>query len=249
MVPAPADSKAGAGKSKASRRRKGKGGRKPLPPSTSGSASAAAGARASVADDDEGDDDDDDDSNSGSAAVVNAECAVPGSILALLLGSGCPVGPSPSGNTALHFAAIAKDLPLVTAMLAGRAAGVSLVDLRAVNGAVRTPLLALLKAAKEGEGEPQNEEDDADGGDVLRLVKAMVAAGAQLEAKDADGNTALHIAGASAVVVCGRASCTCAHVSLASHTGRDACVCLLCRPGNRRQVPKASVQFSGVVWR
>ena len=120
-------------------------------------------------------------------------------MLATLLESGCPIVPSPSGNTALHFAAIAKDLQLVTAALAGRAPGMPASDLAVSNAAGRTPLLALLKAAKEGEGE-MNGDEEGDGGDVLRIVKAMVAAGASLTARDGDGNTPLHVAGADCVL-------------------------------------------------
>jgi ankyrin repeat protein len=136
----------------------------------------------------------------GDDSVVPEASLPAGALLTVLLESGKPVVPSPtSGNTPLHFAVQARDLELTRAMLAGKAPGAPAALLATANLAGRTPLLALLRSAKEGEGEGEGgeggEAGDAPPSNLLRLVKALVGAGAALGARDVEGNTALHLAG------------------------------------------------------
>ena len=102
------------------------------------------------------------------------------------------------GSSALHFAAIAKQGDVVKHILRTLPASDARSTVNAVNRAGLTALQAMLQAAKDGECEPA--PDDADGenvGAIKDIVVALIAAGANVNVTDNEGNTPLHIAGAN----------------------------------------------------
>lgn len=137
----------------------------------------------------------------GGAGVGSREATSASSVLSALLAAASTNGLGvPPCSTALHFAAIARDAAVVQRLLSRRVGSsvaapvtAALADVTAVDEKGHTPLMAAVSCAKDGEGEGEEEE----GGALLDTVVELVKAGSALGHRDAEGNTVLHLAGAS----------------------------------------------------
>jgi hypothetical protein len=97
-----------------------------------------------------------------------------------------------SGNTPLHFAAIAKDRTALLTIIVGLKR--DSVDVNKPSASGLTALQLLVKHAKEGEGEPTQDDPHAPS-PIQQAVNDLISAGANVNVTDSDGNTPLHIAG------------------------------------------------------